>query len=198
MNRKISVCLRTLQGFVYLALRAETAETRQEYLAGIERAARALQEAFNEDPRLAVRGSSSPVLEGRRVRVLLADDHEINRLLVEEVLRGAGYVADSVRDGAEALARIESGERYDAVLMDLQMPVMDGFDATRAIRRLFTPRELPIIAMTAHALEEEIEKIHAVGMNDYLIKPIDLAVLQGTLRRRINGDGGAYPDGKEY
>ncbi|HLF95796.1 MAG TPA: PAS domain-containing protein [Methylococcaceae bacterium] len=209
INREIRTPLNTLLGFVHLALHAEKDLVRRDYLEGIERAAFALRDTLNGAPRIS--GSVKAAMPtnpglfapgpdegdaGRSRRVLLVEDHEINRLLAEEMLCGAGYVADSVRDGAEALAKIKAGESYDAVLMDLQMPVMDGFDATRAIRRLFSPGELPIIAMTAHALEEEIEKSRAVGMNDYLIKPIDLEVLQRTLQRWTDGDGQAGSAGK--
>lgn len=207
INREIHTPLNTLLGFVHLALHAEKDVARREYLEGIGRATFMLRNALNGAPRIpsGVRTAlpSNPGLfaphqgdDDRSRRVLLVEDHEINRLLAEEMLCGAGYVHDSARDGAEALAKLKAGESYDAVLMDLQMPIMDGFDATRAIRRLFSPRELPIIAMTAHALEEEIEKSRAVGMNDYLIKPIDLDVLRRTLRRWTNGDGEADPGEK--
>lgn len=193
MNRGISTHLRTLLGFVHLALRAATEEERREYLEGIERAARALLKAFDEGPRQSGDegrtssglASSRPVVARGIPRVLLVEDHEINRLLAEEMLRGAGFAVDTAANGAEALGKLEAGEGYDAVLMDLQMPVMDGFEATRAIRQRFSPRQLPVIAMTAHALEEEIEKSRAVGMNDYLIKPIGADLLQGALEHWI-------------
>lgn len=208
LNREIRPPLNTLLGFAHLALHAETDVARREFLEGVERAAFTLRDTLYGVPRIPANVTtelpSSPGLFALHQsnydhsrRVLLVEDHEINRLLAEEMLCGAGYVADSARDGAEALAKLKAGEIYDAVLMDLQMPIMDGFDATRAIRRLFSPRELPIIAMTAHALEEEIEKSRVVGMNDYLIKPIDLGVLQRTLHRWTNGDGGADPGEKE-
>jgi two-component system sensor histidine kinase/response regulator len=122
-------------------------------------------------------------LEG--VRVLLAEDHQINQLIAIELLRGMGASVDAVSNGRETVARLKSAGpgAYDVVLMDLQMPEMDGFEATRLIRADQAFAALPIIAMTAHALSEERDRCLASGMNDHIGKPIDPAVVHLTIQR---------------
>jgi signal transduction histidine kinase/CheY-like chemotaxis protein len=109
----------------------------------------------------------------RRLNILLAEDNAINRELVIALLGKRGYAVDEATNGAEALQKIQ-GARYDLVLMDIQMPVMDGFEATAQIRRLEegTNRHIPIIAMTAHAFEEDRNRCLAAGMDEYLSKPL--------------------------
>jgi len=119
-------------------------------------------------------------------RVLLVDDNDINRQVGAETLGHAGVNVDLAASGEEAVSRIlESGIVYDAVLMDVQMPGMDGLEATGLIRRRFGPDELPIIALTAHALGEERQRHLAAGMNDHVAKPIDPVTLIATLARWI-------------
>ena len=106
------------------------------------------------------------------LRILVAEDNEINRLVACDLLAGvAGADVDAVADGAEALARLRAGT-YDLVLMDCQMPVMDGYEATRRIRAEISV-DLPVVAMTAHALTSDREKCLAAGMTDYVSKPFD-------------------------
>ncbi len=139
-------------------------------------------EAVNES---AARTPSGGRLAG--ARVLLAEDNEINQQIACELLRGAGIevvVAGNGREAVEMLAR-ESG-RFDMVLMDIQMPEMDGYEATRRIRSDARFVDLPIIAMTAHALVEERQKVLEVGMNDHISKPIDPDVMFETLRRHFH------------
>jgi signal transduction histidine kinase/CheY-like chemotaxis protein len=127
-------------------------------------------------------------LPGRRPRVLVAEDNAVNQRLAARLLERLGCRADVVADGAEAveaLARI----RYDAVLMDCQMPEVDGYQATRLIREGEGPgRYVPIIAMTASALSGERERCLAAGMDDYLVKPVDREALAAALRRWIPGE----------
>ncbi|MEY6433522.1 response regulator [Thioalkalicoccus limnaeus] len=123
-----------------------------------------------------------PDLSGQRV--LLVEDIEINRLVAIEWLEAAGLAVDTAENGAEALAKADPA-RHAAVLMDLQMPVMDGLEATRRLRATAGCESLPIIAMTAHALKGDLERGLAAGMNDYLTKPIDPAKLFATLARWI-------------
>ena len=111
-------------------------------------------------------------------RILLVEDIELNREIAEVILTEAGFTVESAPDGTDAVAMVKaSGEYYyDAVLMDVQMPIMNGYEATRTIRSL--PRKdvrtLPIIAMTANALEEDKEAALKNGMNAHLAKPIDV------------------------
>jgi signal transduction histidine kinase/ActR/RegA family two-component response regulator len=113
------------------------------------------------------------------MRILLAEDEAINRLVVLDMLEQLGYRADSVASGSEALEKLER-ETYDVVLMDVQMPGLDGLEATRRIRSTNGDR-LHIIALTAHALSGDRERCLAAGMNDYLSKPVRLNDLQDAL-----------------
>lgn len=110
----------------------------------------------------------------RRLRILLAEDVPLNQLLAEKVLEGFGYQVDVASDGLSALEHLAKHE-YDIILMDLQMPEMDGYEATKQIRQeLPAPaNKTPIIALTAHALQGEREQCLALGMNDYVSKPFD-------------------------
>jgi CheY-like chemotaxis protein/HPt (histidine-containing phosphotransfer) domain-containing protein len=112
---------------------------------------------------------------------LLAEDNAVNQRVALHMLSLMGYMADVAADGAEALAAL-GRQRYDLVLMDVQMPLMDGLEATRRIREQFSGDEAPrIIAMTAGAMSGDREKCLAAGMDDYLTKPIRPADLQAAL-----------------
>ena len=118
-----------------------------------------------------------------RGRLLVVEDNEVNRLVARSMAAKLGFDVDVVTDGAAAVDATERNE-YAAVLMDCHMPVMDGFDATRAIRaRRGRDGTLPIIAMTAGARDEDRERCRAAGMDDYLTKPVDMAELEATLVR---------------
>jgi two-component system sensor histidine kinase/response regulator len=108
----------------------------------------------------------------RGARVLLAEDNEINQQVAQEMLEKAGLVVGIANNGEEAVQRVKA-EVYDAVLMDIQMPVMGGFEATQEIRKDGRFKDLPILAMTAHAMAGDREKSLAAGMNDHVTKPID-------------------------
>ena len=118
-------------------------------------------------------------------RVLLVEDIDINREIAQMILEQMGLSVETVENGAEAVNRVlgEEAGYYDAVLMDIQMPVMDGYDATRAIRSAEDEQKAktPIVAMTANAFSEDIRKAHDVGMNGHVAKPIDIAILKNTL-----------------
>ncbi len=106
-------------------------------------------------------------------RVLVAEDHPINQQVIRELLEQAGAIVTIVGDGLEAVAAVgTTGGNFDVVLMDIQMPHMDGYQATRLIRQHCSIEELHIVAMTAHALAEERERCRDVGMNDHLSKPV--------------------------
>ena len=117
-------------------------------------------------------------------RILLAEDNEINQLVAVEILQAEGMIVDVAGNGREALQMVK-GRHYDAVLMDIQMPEMDGFEATQLIREDRRFQRLPIIAMTAHAMVEERAKCLASGMNDHVAKPIDPDLLFAALAKWI-------------
>ena len=118
-------------------------------------------------------------------KVLLVEDNELNREIATAILEQAGLQVDSVEDGTDAVARMNAAaeDRYDLILMDIQMPRMDGYTATRKIRALSDPKKasIPIVAMTANAFDEDRKKAFAAGMNAHVAKPIDMAVLSHTL-----------------
>ena len=123
-------------------------------------------------------------------RVLLVEDNEINREIAEVILTEMGLEVETAPDGTDAVAMVEkSGERYyDAVLMDVQMPIMDGYEATRTIRAMSRGdvKDLPIIAMTANAMEEDKENALTSGMNAHVAKPIDTGLLISVLQKYMS------------
>jgi PAS domain S-box-containing protein len=122
--------------------------------------------------------------------VLLVEDVEINREIVITLLEDTGVYIESAENGAQAVQLFEAApEKYDAILMDIHMPEMDGFEATRRIRALTVEkaRQVPIIAMTANVFREDIEKCLASGMNDHLGKPIDIAEVLRKLKQYLPG-----------
>ncbi|AXE33310.1 hypothetical protein DK843_02665 [Chromobacterium phragmitis] len=123
-------------------------------------------------------------------RLLLVEDNRINQQIAIELLEGTGATITVAANGQAALDKLAAHgpEAFDAVLMDVQMPVMDGIEATRRIRQQMEYAELPIIAMTADALVEERERCLAAGMADHVAKPIDPQVLFSTLARWISRD----------
>ena len=120
-------------------------------------------------------------------RVLLVEDIELNREIAEVILTESGFVVETAPDGTDAVAMVKKSEEYyyDVVLMDVQMPIMDGYEATRTIRAL--PRkdvkDMPIIAMTANALEEDKEAALKNGMNAHIAKPLDMDIFISVLRQ---------------
>jgi two-component system sensor histidine kinase/response regulator len=129
----------------------------------------------------------------RGARVLLAEDNEINQQVAQEMLERAGLVVGIANNGEEAVQRVKA-ETYDAVLMDIQMPAMGGFEATQEIRKDSRFKDLPIIAMTAHAMAGDREKSLAAGMNDHVTKPIDPDELFSALVRWIKPGERGVPE----
>lgn len=111
------------------------------------------------------------------IRVLLAEDHKVNQMLATTMLENLGHTVELVVNGAEAVEGVKSNS-YDLVLMDVQMPVMNGVEATIAIRKLGGQgASIPVIAMTANAMQGDREQYLAAGMDDYIAKPIILTDL---------------------
>jgi signal transduction histidine kinase/ActR/RegA family two-component response regulator len=130
-------------------------------------------------------------------RVLMVEDNRVNQRVAAALLKSMGFVVDLAEDGIEALEKIESAA-YDAVLMDCQMPRMDGFEATRLIRareEALGLHRLPIIAVTANALPGDEERCRAVGMDDFIAKPVKATSLAETLRRWLAPSPSACPTG---
>jgi signal transduction histidine kinase/CheY-like chemotaxis protein len=126
-------------------------------------------------------------------RILLAEDNAINQQVATEILKGQGIEVTIANNGKEAFEAVQRNI-FDAVLMDIQMPIMDGFEATTEIRSLPGGRKLPIIAMTAHALEGYREKCIDAGMNDYVTKPIEENELFHALQRCLKPSDKVLPD----
>jgi len=135
--------------------------------------------------------SPLPVLAlDRQIRILLVEDNPINRKLAVELIKNWGWEVAEARNGKEAIDIFKEANHsptggYDLVLMDVQMPVMDGVEATRRIRELKNFHQVPIIALTAHALKGDREKFLNAGMNDYLAKPIDHQSLYAMITRHL-------------
>jgi CheY-like chemotaxis protein len=138
----------------------------------------------------AAPGAAGPASTGSQCgRVLLAEDDELSQLAGEGILTQLGYQVDVASDGQEAVAMTTS-RRYDAIIMDCHMPVMDGYTAARAIHAAEGPgRHTPIIALTAAALPEDRARCAAATMDDYLTKPITTEKVDTHLRRWISPDG---------
>ncbi len=124
--------------------------------------------------------------------LLLVEDNEINQQIVQELLEKAGVTVTIAENGEEAVARLLE-EKFDGVLMDMQMPLMDGPTATREIRKIPQFAKLPIIAMTANAMASDQEKCLAAGMNDYIAKPIDPDKMIGILAKWVTPAQPAVP-----
>jgi len=119
----------------------------------------------------------------KAARILLVEDNLINQQVAGEILEHAGMVVDIAKNGREAVEAVAGETRYDLIFMDLQMPEMDGYEATRLIRLMEVGATVPIIAMTAHAMVEERQQCLDAGMNDHLSKPIDLQRLYDVLMK---------------
>jgi two-component system, sensor histidine kinase and response regulator len=136
--------------------------------------------------------------ETSHARILLAEDNPVNRQVALRMLTKRGHQVETAQNGVEAVALVEAGE-FDVILMDVQMPEMDGFEATAAIRQILARRGMwiPIVALTANAIKGDRERCLAAGMDEYVSKPIDweelfdkirrLRLESGRLSRRIEG-----------
>ena len=131
------------------------------------------------------------------LRILLVEDNELNREIETEILQNGGFIVDVAEDGSIAVEKVKNSgpQGYDLVLMDIQMPVMDGWEAARAIRELEDPMlaTVPIVALSANALVGDMRRSMESGMDAHLTKPIDVArfmeEVRRTVRRPVPGQG---------
>jgi signal transduction histidine kinase/CheY-like chemotaxis protein len=129
-----------------------------------------------------------PALGAKKRRILLAEDNLVNEKVATHTLRKLGYEVHAVANGRDAVSAWRDG-RYDLILMDCQMPVLDGYEATREIRALEAgKRHIPIVALTAHAMKDDDAKCMAAGMDQHLTKPLDRERLQACLDQFFEGD----------
>ena len=146
------------------------------------RSREAARQGSGSEPRGGARTSWE---EARRsltgARVLVVEDNSINQQIISELLAQVGVEVELAGNGEEAVAMVAASASFDAILMDLQMPVLDGYQATRLLRQMLPARALPIIAITAHVMAEERERSLASGMNGHLSKPINPDELYKTL-----------------
>lgn len=122
-----------------------------------------IEQTSNTDPQSSLVG----------IRILLVEDIEINRMIARELLESRGAKVSEAFDGQQALDVLNTAEGFDVVLMDIQMPVMDGFEATKALRAIPEFADLPVLAMTANAMNEDVQRCTEAGMDGHISKPID-------------------------
>ncbi len=162
----------------------------------------ALQEAPREAPTAGTgpagrepgSGAAGEATGGARLAILLAEDNEVNRILTEALIRKRGWSIASVGNGRAAVEALR-GARFDAVLMDVQMPVLDGYEATQLIRaaEAESGERTPIIGLTAHALEADRRRCFASGMDEHIAKPVDPEHLFQTIERVVAGAPAPLP-----
>jgi CheY-like chemotaxis protein len=156
-----------------------------------------------EETQPAVTPAASPAAEGTgamsgaRKRILLAEDNPVNQMLMTALVTAAGYDINVVANGVEAVEAVRN-RPYGLVLMDIQMPEMDGVEATRQIRRLSNDNaSIPIIGVTAYAMKGDQERFMQAGMNDYMSKPIDTKLLAQRIAFWMGDDELAVRETKE-
>ena len=148
-----------------------------------------MEPSFTHVKKVPVSYTATEVLNFNPVHVLLVEDNEINREIANMILTQAGFAVDMAENGKIALGKFSSHEPgyYDAILMDIRMPEMDGLEATEKIRALdrSDAAAVPIIAMTANAFDEDVQRSLQVGMNAHLTKPVEPERLYQTLEELI-------------
>ena len=143
-----------------------------------------LAQPFRTSENVPEQAAPSADFSGKRI--LLAEDNEMNQMIAVAILGEVGFDVEIAGDGAEAVRKIEEAppEYYDIILMDIQMPQMNGYEAAKQIRSLEDPKKagIPIVAVTANAFEEDRKVALEAGMNGHLAKPYDVAEIMRTLR----------------
>ena len=134
-----------------------------------------------QKPNVSEHVPTTPTTSGSPARILVVEDNHVNQKVVTAVLRKRGFSIELANDGQEALNKLENSAAFDLVLMDVQMPVLDGLEATRLIRKEARWNRLPIIAMTAHAMNGDKERCLEAGMNGYISKPVHPSLLLSTV-----------------
>ena len=143
--------------------------------------------AGKQQATMPIEDKPAPDLHGKRV--LLVEDNELNREIATDLLQELGLEVESAENGQEGVEKFEQSAsgHYQLILMDIQMPVMNGHDATRAIRASAHPdaKSIPVVAMTANAFPEDVSQSLAAGMNNHLAKPIDIEKMHATLNQYL-------------
>jgi CheY-like chemotaxis protein len=146
-----------------------------------------------QDHALPESASPSPVAAPHAARILLAEDSIANQVVATAMLARQGYDVEVANNGREAVEHFATGS-YDLILMDLRMPELDGLQATAAIRSMPGGDRIPIVAMTANAMQEDVERCLAAGMDDFVAKPVDRRQLFDTLARHLPVVGKPAPE----
>ena len=134
--------------------------------------------------RSTIPGSDRTTVEREPARILVVEDNQVNQKVVSAVLGKRGFAIEIANDGQEALAKLERGD-FDLILMDVQMPILDGLETTRLIRQNERWKFLPIVAMTAHAMSGDRERCLAAGMTGYISKPVHPSHLIRTVEEHL-------------
>jgi CheY-like chemotaxis protein len=159
---------------------------------------RGLHQLFRNTADLSATADLSPLADEIPLEILLVEDNTVNQKVATRLLERLGYRIDTVGNGLEALVAL-SARHYHLILMDVQMPEMDGFEATRSIRtRLPADRQPKIIALTANALKGDRKRCLDAGMNDYISKPIKLDEIRDAIRRQFSSPAGIKTTGDRY
>ena len=162
---------------VNLAMKYRTDEEETEKIIAEEADDNGKQTVTSRSALFYEAADTGKMKEKNKIRILVVEDNELNREIAKELLEDIGYLVETAEDGESAVLMIRrsDGDYYDAVLMDIQMPGIDGYEAARNIRRMFDweHAQIPIIAMTANAFEEDMERARSAGMNAYIAKPVE-------------------------